>query len=286
MFPVLPAKWLEMEIIEPTGRKSKTAEIESQLLHLRKELKSHALYKNLNSIKDLQIFMEAHVFAVWDFMSLLKSLQQHLTTTSTPWTPPLHSDLARFINEIVLDEESDIDVNGNTKSHFEMYLDSMEQIGADTTQIKKFLSRINSGMDVLEALKETDIDSGVKNFVANTFSVIDTNEPHLIASAFTFGREDIIPDMFIEILNTSDPTNNKYNKFRYYLQRHIELDGDEHGPLALRLISELCGGNEEKWNETTNVAKQSLTKRIKLWDAAKNAIIESASNENLSPVTI
>ena len=249
--------------------------MEAQLLPLREKLQKHKLYQQLNNVKDIQIFMSMHVFAVWDFMSLLKALQNQLTNTSVPWTPKPKASLARFINEIVHAEESDVNEKGEAKSHFEMYLDAMVQIGADDSQINSLISTLERGSTVHEALEIVEIDNAVKDFVKFTFEVIDSGKGHCIAAAFTFGREDVIPDMFIEILKKADADNIRYNKLRYYLDRHIELDGDEHGPLSLKMIEVMCGDDPIKCQEVIEISKQALNQRVLLWNAIESSILAS-----------
>ncbi len=248
------------------------ATLESSLKSLRQELRNHQLYSELERIEDIRIFMEQHVFAVWDFMSLLKALQLRLTTVQTPWTPPENPALARFVNEIVHGEESDLNENGEPKSHFEMYLDAMEQVDANPGPMKELLRFLGEGQRVQNAIHQVNLTEEVRDFVCYTFDLVESGESHKIAAAFTFGREDVIPDMFHEILKRSDAENQRYTKVRYYLDRHIELDGDEHGPLSLKMVALLCGDSERKWQEAQAVAQKALQYRIRLWDGIAKTI--------------
>ena len=233
--------------------------LNSNLTKYREEIVNHPLYKKLNSVEDIAVMMEHHVYAVWDFMSLLKALQSLLTCTTSPWKPVGDGKIRQLVNSIVLEEESDVDKENNPLSHYEMYIDAMKQCGANTSAIESFVSNVST-------TNIPSVNDGVDAFLKTTFDVIESNETHKIASAFTFGREDLIPDMFTAIVNEYN-TENNLDKFVYYLERHIELDGGEHGPLALELISNLCGDDDNKWKEVEETAVACLVARKKLWDS-------------------
>ena len=247
--------------------------IQEEIAPLRVKLIQHKMYANIKTLEDFQGFMEQHIFAVWDFMSLLKSLQRGLTSVEVPWSPIGSPTTRRFINEIVLGEESDMDENGVVASHFELYLDAMEQIGANTTEIKKLIRLIEGGKTISDALSAVAIQKETKEFVLFTFSMIETRELHKIASIFTFGREDLIPDMFIEILREMKEQGQKnITKLLYYLERHIEIDAGDHGPISLKMIEELCQNDTKKWDEVLESAKSALEYRIRLWDGVQKVL--------------
>lgn len=241
---------------------------------LRLEIINHKVYSAIKDINDLKVFMQYHVYAVWDFMSLLKSLQNNLTCTSVPWFPKGSAETRYLINEIVVGEESDVDLNGIRKSHFELYLDAMEQCGAETSQIRSFIEVLSKTGDFNAAFAASDTPEEAQNFVGFTFKIIDSNKDYLQSAIFTFGREDLIPGMFLSII--IDIHNNFPDSiaiFKYYLERHIEVDGGHHSHLALQMTSNLCGNNQEFWEEVEKATKDSLQKRINLWDGAYNKIM-------------
>lgn len=247
-------------------------ELRDRLAPLRHQLGNHPLYPTMSTIEDLRLFSESHVFAVWDFMSLLKALQQVLTCTAVPWLPAGSPAYRRLVNEIVLGEESD-EFDGRFLSHFELYKQAMIELGADLRPMDRFLKELSKGNRVTDALKAAGAPIEAKRFVETTFAIIGEGKPHILAAAFTFGREDVIPDMFRSLVaSLSRRFPARLNTFLVYLQRHIDVDGDSHGPMALRMISELCGQDKLRWDEAAHGAEQALTARLELWDAVCNRI--------------
>ena len=248
--------------------------IQNKIKDHRNKLLEHKLYSNIETIKDLQVFTENHIYAVWDFMSLLKALQIRLTCTKTPWLPNNNSQTAYLINEIVLAEETDINQVGVRKSHYELYLDAMIDIGAKTEKPVEIINEIANSENIFNAIENINIHPNIKNFLNFTFSVIDEGKPHKIAAIFTFGRENLIPNMFNEILREFEKnvSGGDISKLIYYFERHIELDEDEHGPMALEMVSMLAENDPDKWKEIEDISIEALEKRILLWDAINEQI--------------
>ncbi|MBC8369495.1 MAG: DUF3050 domain-containing protein [Planctomycetes bacterium] len=244
--------------------------LQSNLDTLKSELHSHPLYASVNAEAAVKVFMQTHVFAVWDFMCLLKTLQSKLTCVEQIWTPTPNSKLRRFINEITLDEESDYDRHGAPLSHFEMYLDAMRSAGADTKPIENFLADIRSGINPIDAVRSPDIPLAAQEFVTSTFQAIHSNQAHIVASFFTHGREDVIPGMFIALLDSlAQKDSERWQDLNFYFKRHVELDGGSHGDLARSMIKELCDNDELKTAEAHQAGCDAVVARIKMWDKTR-----------------
>jgi len=253
---------------------------------LRQQIIQHKVYGVINDLDDLNVFMKYHVFAVWDFMSLLKALQSKLTCTTYPWFPVGSADTRFLINEIVVGEESDIDQEGNRKSHFEIYLDAMKQSAADYSGIENFVNELRKTKDMELSFEKAGVPEAAREFVRQTFNIINTGKSHLMAAAFTFGREDLIPGMFHSIIRDIDSKfPDSISIFRYYLERHIEVDGGHHSQLALDMTNQLCCTDENYWAEATQITFAALQKRIALWDAVYEEITSEKHHFTLPSVS-
>jgi hypothetical protein len=243
----------------------------------------HPMYAAVDTPERLRLLMESHVFAVWDFMSLLTSLQQRLTTVTVPWTPPRSRVAARLVNMLVLAEESDeLEIAPGTRasmSHFELYLDAMREVGADTAPARRLLAAIRAGASVTAALEVSGAPPHAAAFVRSTFALIADPHDEALAAGFLFGREDLVPEMFRRLLpEVARVTTTR--SLPLYLARHIEVDEGEHGPLSRRLLAELCepaGATREQaaaaWTRAAAAGRAALTARRHLWDGVLAAVV-------------
>ena len=255
----------------PHRPQSSAAPARIDLGDCRERLVGHPIYRLVDRPERLRRFMEHHIFAVWDFQSLLKALQQRLTCTTIPWVPSADPEARRLVNEIVLDEESDELPDGGHASHFELYLAAMARAGADTGPITRLLDALRGGEPLGQALAACGGPPAALEFVRRSFAIIDGGETHRIVAAFTYGREDVIPDMFrglVTALAAGDPA---WGPFRFYLERHIAHD-DKHAPVCRRIMARLCGDDGAKWAESSAMAQGCLEARIALWDAIATAV--------------
>ena len=247
--------------------------LQESLGPLRAQVVEHSVYHHIEALTDVRIFMEHHVFAVWDFMSLLKTLQRHLTCVTIPWMPQGDRRSRRLINEIVMAEESDEEGGGGYSSHFELYRAAMDQCGADTSRIDGVLDRIRRGEGVTAALDKAGVPQAAQAFVGTTWKIVASGAVHAIAAAFTLGREEVIPDMFralVADLQTRFPE--QLTLFHTYLERHIHVDEVHHTPMALHMLAGLCNDNPRKWREAEEAARMALNARIALWDGVVEQI--------------
>jgi hypothetical protein len=242
------------------------------IVSFKEQLENHPIYEAVSTIHELRCFMEHHVYSVWDFMSLIKYLQTEVAPTKYPWTPQGEGSVRRFINELVLEEESDeTHIPGEYSSHFELYQKAMSEIGADISPSTTFIRAVQD-IGINKALELACVPSPSRAFTSTTFQIIQTNKPHQVAAALALGREHIIPCMFRSILKKIGVSQKEAPIFHFYLNRHVHLDEDFHAPLSLRLLNGLCAGDESKLRDAVDAAREAVTARIAFWDGVLEAI--------------
>ncbi len=249
---------------------------EQVIYGFKDRLEKHPVYEAVNSVARLRCFMEHHVYSVWDFMSLIKYLQNAVAPCRYPWVPAGDGDVRRFINELVMEEESDqvapgSDGGNEFSSHFELYCNAMNEIGANNIHVLAFVEQVRQ-KGIEGALNSDMIPEPSRQFTRQTFEFIGSDKPHRVAAALALGREHIIPCMFRSFLQNLGVTEKDAPMFHYYLNRHIHLDEDFHAPLSLRLLNGLCEGDKHKQHEAIEAAEQAVNARAIFWDGVLESV--------------
>jgi hypothetical protein len=263
-----------MSRYEWDGKNSAIDTLKEAIEPARQKVISHPLYRQLNTLDAVVTFMEHHAFAVWDFMSLLKTLQRRLTCVQVPWVPSGPRASRRLINDITLVEESD-ELGDGFISHFELYLDGMRQAGADVSRVDAFIDLLREGQPVVLSLEEARVPRPSAEFVAATWEFIEDAPVHCQAAAFAFGREDLIPEMFDQVAALNAEFG-ELSTFVDYLRRHIQVDSEEHTPMAMQMLADLCGDDTRKWTQCEETVNLALAARVRLWDGISAQILQPA----------
>jgi hypothetical protein len=140
----------------------------------------------------------------------------------------------------------------------------MRDIGASTRQFEKFRSLVLVGIPVEVALARIGAPPHVQAFVAHTMALANSGSTEEVLAAFFYGREDIIPEMFGRLLNTlyrAKHNNDRVRNFIYYIDRHIELDGDSHGPMGRELLEDLLANSPNRVEQARRAACSSIDAR-------------------------
>jgi hypothetical protein len=281
---LIPPAFATLTLGQADAQPRDNGESGDYLSKLRAALLNHPIYTHVASVADLRLFMEDHVFAVWDFMSLLKRLQQDMTCIRVPWFPANNAKAARLINDIVIGEETDIGPDGSYVSHLDLYRRAMADIGASTLQFDAFCSLAQVGVPVEAALAQIGAPPHVQAFVAHTMALANSGSTEEVLAAFFYGREDIIPEMFRRLLSTlygAKHDNDHVRNFIYYIDRHIELDGDSHGPKGRELLDDLIANSSHRGERALQAACSSIEARIGLWNGTLSKLRNNSTAERL-----
>lgn len=245
---------------------------DNELKDLQAELIAHPIYSAVATMDDLHRFMQAHIFAVWDFISLVKRLQAILTCIQIPWLPPKDESAARLINDIVFGKESDVDRAGNPASHLTLYLTAMREVGASSRMFDTFLGHMRQGTALDASFDAERVPRYIRQFVHPNIRLARQRHAEEVTGNFLFGRKDAIPKMFRTLLTRWGVLSTDAPNMVYYLERHIALDSKQHGPEAMSIFEKMIGGDRDRFLRAQHSAFQALRARIHLWDGILSKI--------------
>ncbi|MBX3356513.1 MAG: DUF3050 domain-containing protein [Phycisphaeraceae bacterium] len=236
---------------------------------------NHHVYSMVVDLESARAFMEHHVWCVWDFMMLAKSVQVGLGCYELLWVPPADTDAVAAINAIIADEEADIGPDGLKHSHFEIYLGAMKEAGASTRSIDAFLSRLRITRDLIPSMLDVGATPPAVRFVQATYKSA-TGPIHARVAALCLAREELVPRLLSTLL-TNLPNDSCLSMFRWYIERHIQVDSATHGPLSATLYSNTVRNDAVVEREALESAIEAIRARGQFLDSIADALARVAS---------
>ena len=242
------------------------------LLSAARAAADHSVYSRLTTLPAFQKFMTYQVWCVWDFMCLAKSVQIGIGCYSVPWIPPKNPSLVSLMGEIIRGEESDVGPGGEEASHFEIFIQAMDECGAESTKIKAFIDHVGAGTEVLSAMRAVDAPPAAQAFVSQTLAFCSSSIAARIG-AFSLGREELVPRMLSTLINRLDPSQKRFKTFDWYLRRHISLDATNHAPKIAEIFRQFVGSDPALREEGLEAGLAAIRARCTYLDALEEQIL-------------
>jgi radical SAM protein with 4Fe4S-binding SPASM domain len=225
------------------------------LQQAREAVVSHGVYAAASSPAVLRAFMESHVFAVWDFLALLRRLRGEISQPAS----------SGYLEEVLRAEESDLWEDGRSASHLDRYLEAMEEVGADTALFRAFQSRLAAGDAPDVALEAVGAPWPVRHFVSDTLSWASNGDLAEVAAVYLYSREDVLPEIYQRLLTVCEGQG-EASRLVEYLERHLARYGEDTASQAKHIMDQITGQDPKVWDRAALAAERALLARKALWD--------------------
>ena len=249
-------------------------------------LESHKLYERIYNEQALRLFVEHHVICVWAYNFLLRQIHQEVVALVHPLNSQAQKEAIRLVSKIILEEEVEEQHDGSLLSHLEIYLEAMQDLGADISPVVCFFDMQEAGYTWQEALKHANFSAPVALY-ARKISRLAQQPIHERAAALFYEGEPYIPDSFLEQLGQMG-TKAKVNRLLDYFERHIEGLKRPGFSASGRLVEIFCGDNELLNEDAEKAAEQAMKNRIELWDHLLELVMQLPMTDCIRarPVTL
>ncbi|CAG9319831.1 unnamed protein product [Blepharisma stoltei] len=242
------------------------SQVVAKLKPLRTDLVSAYSSIKLESLPATRVYMKNFIYQAWAVISTLKALRSKLSPSTVPWYPPEDENSVRYINEILLDEETDVAGQPQQySSHYNLFIKAMREANGFSEPMETLVTDLRQGMAWDKAfIKNKDqykhiISPSTFKYVENEIGIAMNGDLHQIAGFFFLGREETVPDLFSGFVKSLNEKEVNAPLFKSYIQRHIDLDGDLHAPLGEKITQRVCKEDPKMWKEVYEAGKLGIT---------------------------
>ncbi len=240
---------------------------------LRKQIVHHDIFQQLDSLEHLQLFMESHAFVVWEDLSIVRAFQKSKNKDFVPWALRENAAQMRSLYATLLLAEADLDMEGKPQNHLDLYIQAMEEVGANTSKIGLLMRYLEQGVPWVDAVSSLRINPRYKEGIIHLLRHLELAEAHHLYALFGFARLHQIPPLLeATALDLAEQHPEHVATFVYYLEQARQYMCLQEDVLMAQMLTEQCGQDKEKWDSCTRLVAEVLQWRIKVLDSISRLI--------------